>query len=131
MAWSCRTIAPARSGSNYLVFITHPNGYSPEDPTLTGDGTGYREYTFPYVSDPNGNGGTDIWDSGIPYTGRDPHQVSMNVTVDSGGKDEVETPEVADGAGGGGTRMVLHKARVLVSFRHRLSDRKPPAIKKK
>jgi hypothetical protein len=100
-----------------MTLVTHPDGVAPVLP-LKAQSYGRDKYRLDYKSAPGAKADTDIWDTQIPFTGRDPHEVEMVVVLD-GGDEDSETPTVADGSGGGGgtTKSITYKAKKLAGFK--------------
>src|SRR5262245_22050379 len=102
MDWDMHTIEPDNSGENYITQVTRPNGARPKVTPLRAVNSAPNQYDLEYVSDPQGRGQPDAWDTTITYDETQPyHLITIRVTLD-GTEKKKDKPEVADGAGGGG-----------------------------
>lgn len=103
MPWTLNTIEPLATGLNYTTLVHHPAGYVADASPMVAVNTAPNTFTLYYKASPAASAGTDAWDTTIRFTDRDPHTVTIKAVIRKPGSTSgSETPEVADGAGGGG-----------------------------
>ncbi|MCB0790151.1 MAG: hypothetical protein H6595_02860 [Flavobacteriales bacterium] len=115
MAWDVYTIEPTIVGENYKAFVNHPKDYvavPDASGKLIATPSGTRAYEMPYMVRSGASEGVDIWDTGIRFTGHDPR--SVDVKAMEGKKEKgKDSPEVADGTGGGAGSGTSYSAKVM------------------
>lgn len=118
MAWKVTTIEPSEIGSNYLTVVEREAGHVP-DPSYFNDAdkTGRNMYKLRYRTQTGAGAYVDIWDTGIKYTGRTPHEVTVLIAINGSDTSNKETPEVADGGGGMPASVDPHKFKRITSYK--------------
>lgn len=118
MAWKVTTIEPSETGSNYLTIVEREAGHIPDMSYFNdADKTGRDMYKLRYKTRAGASAYVDIWDTGIKYTGRTPHEVTILINIDGGDTTNKDTPEVADGGGGMPVTVVPHKFKRITSYK--------------